>query len=246
VNSSDAVRGAVRGPLGEESGPPPTPFERGPAGPLGGPSGARRAPRARLVLLVLVALVVGFAAGFGTALTVTDDDRSLAFELGSRDGAAGPGEPAPGLVALLEGIVASEAIMLEFNEEIAARLEGVADATIALATIAATATDATDRLRGARPGLRDAEGDRDVDAVRSAYLPHLDAWIEYLAALAEEPGLLFTREEQQPYLLLINVTAEAFADALEDLLAEAPSAEVAELAERILDEGFRSERDAAV
>ena len=78
-----------------------------------------------------------------------------------------------------------------------------------------------------------------IDDVRTAYLPHFDAWIDYLSALAERPELLFADEEQQPFLLDINATAADFSDALEALLASDPVAEVAQLAERILDDGFR-------
>jgi hypothetical protein len=75
----------------------------------------------------------------------------------------------------------------------------------------------------------------------SAYLPHLDSWIDYLAAVAEEPALLFSRDEQQPYILRINATAEAFAVwRSRTLLADGPlHPSIADLAERILDDGFR-------
>ena len=229
-----AGTGGTGGSLGE-AGPPPIPYER-----ITASEGPRRRSRGRLVLVALAAGLVGFVAGVSLAGIVPLpglDGRSAATVTSERDAA---------LVGLLEGIVASEGLMLAFNDDVAERLDGVTEEAVAFAAIASAAADGADGLRTARPGLVEPSQDGVVDDVRTAYIPHLDAWIDYLAALAEEPRLLFTREEQQPYLLMINATAEDFADALEDLLAGDPAPRVAELAERILDEGFRSERDADV
>jgi hypothetical protein len=78
-----------------------------------------------------------------------------------------------------------------------------------------------------------------VDAVREAYLPHLDSWVDYMAAVAERPELLFDGNDQQPFILLINATATTFREATEAMLATGPGEDVVELAERILDRGFR-------
>jgi hypothetical protein len=234
-----AATGGTGGGLGE-AGPPPIPSERIASERITSSERPRRRPRGRLALVVLAASLVSFVAGVSLADLVSVPGpgwRSAATVASERDLA---------LVALLEGIVASEGIMLAFNDDVAERLDGVTEEAVALAAIASAAADGADGLRTARPGLVEPSQDGVVDDVRTAYVPHLDAWIDYLAALAEEPRLLFTRDEQQPYLLMINATAEDFADALEDLLAGDPAPRVAELAERILDEGFRSERDADV
>jgi len=145
------------------------------------------------------------------------------------------------LIGLLEDIVRTEGVMLAFNDEVSERLDGVQDEAAALAAIAEAAGEGTEGLRALRPLIVARSGGPRVEDVRTIYLPHLDSWIDYLAALAEDPGLLFTSGPQQPYLLLINSTAEAFRDALEELLESGPSERAAELAERILDDGFRSE-----
>jgi hypothetical protein len=192
------------------------------------------------VRIALVVGIVGLVAGLGFAATVSAPDlpwRGSTVTQSERDAA---------LVELLEGIVASESIMLRFNDEVGERLDGVTDESTALRGIAEAAAAGAEGLRAARPSLVAQSGDGAVDDVRTAYVPHLDSWIEYLAALAERPVLLFSRDDQQPYLLLINATAEAFAESLELLLADDPSPAVAELAERILDDGFRSEREAAL
>jgi hypothetical protein len=146
---------------------------------------------------------------------------------------------ASALVVLLEDIIGSEGIMLAFNDGVGASLREAQDEATALAAIAAAATEAAADLVAARPGIVERSGGGSVDDVRSAYLPHLDAWIDYLEALAERPVLLFSDGEQQPFLLLINSTAVDFSDALEAVLAQDLAPEVAELVERILDDGFR-------
>jgi hypothetical protein len=241
--------GAVDDTGSDELGPPPTPFERPVVAPTAvarsavpGPSAERRRRRVPLPLTILLSAVVGLVVGIASA------DIVPLPELPWR-AAPAPAEQTvrdAALVELLEGIIASESIMLAFNDEVGERLDGATDEAVALAAIASAAADGAAGLRAARPALLEQTGDRVVDDVRSVYVPHLDSWIDYLAALAERPGLLFTRDDQQPFLLLINSTAEAFADELEALIASGPSAEVVELAERILDDGFRSEREADV
>jgi hypothetical protein len=241
----------------DESGPPPapeladlhasnpTPAPEPVAAPVAAPVATpatpprRPRPRARLLPAVIVSLAVGFVAGSVTA------DRVTLPDLPWRE-AVVQSERDLLLVGLLEDIVASERIMLSFNDDVAEGLDGASDEDVALAAIAAAAADGEEGLRAARPGLLRSAGDRVVDDVRDAYVPHLDSWIEYLAAVAERPGLLFLRNEQQPYLLRINATAEAFADALETLIATDPAGPVVELAERILDDGFRTEREADI
>jgi hypothetical protein len=112
--------------------------------------------------------------------------------------------------------------MLAFNDRVADELEGATDEAAALAAIAAAAAAGADGLRAERPVLVAPLGDRVVDGVRDVYVPHLDSWIDYLAALEQGPGLLFTRDDQQPYLLRINATAAAFADACNEFWWVAP------------------------
>ncbi len=189
---------------------------------------------------MLVSVTVGLVIGFVLSEVLEVP------ELPWRDAAAVQSERDAQLVALLEGIVASEDIMLAFNEGVAEELRGSSDEAAALAAVAAEAAAGAEGLRAARPALVTLGGDRVVDDVRGVYVPHLDSWIDYLAALARRPGLLFTQDDQQPYLLRINATAEVFADALEALLSTDPSPEVVGLVEGILDAGFRSEREPGI
>jgi hypothetical protein len=182
---------------------------------------------------VLLAAAGGVAGGLVAADLVARPDAL-------RAGGALEAERDAELVALLVDVTRTEGVMLTFNEVVAERLGGVQDETEARAVISRAAAEAVGGLVALRPVIVERSGGR-VDDVRDIYLPHLDSWIDYLAAVADEPGLLFAEEGRQPYILLINSTAEAFRVALEDLIADAPSPAVVELAERILDDGFRGE-----
>lgn len=226
-----------------EGVPPPTPFERPQGAPVlldagrVGERPRRRRRRVRRVLAGLLAVVLvggaGFTVGLATAgrIDVPDVLRGRAV-VDAEDDAE--------LVRLLDDVRRTEAVMLSFNDTVADRLADTDDQETALAVIGDAAAYGAGGLAALRPGLVGRTGGR-ADTVRDAYLPHLDAWVDYLRALAVRPELLFLDDAQQPYLLLINATAEEFADALEDLLDADPSARTAELAERILEDGFRSE-----
>jgi hypothetical protein len=215
-------------PDGPDLAPPPTPFERQVV-----PAVRRRGPAS--AVLVLLGVVVGVLGGvlLGGVLELPDAVR------GTRS-ASGQAELDAELVALLTDVTRTEGVMLAFNATLEERLGEAVDEPAAFAVIARAAAEGAGGLAALRPVVVARSGGR-VDEVRDAYLPHLDAWLDYLSALADEPALLFAREGQQPYILLINVTAESFRDALEALLADDPSPPVGELAERILDDGFRGE-----
>lgn len=217
----------------EEPGPPPAPSEADPAVTVS-PRPRARSPWRSGVLVVL--LGVAFLAGQATAERL-DVVATLATLRGD---AADDGEHDGAMVGLLEDVIRTEGVMLTFNEAVGERLEGVREEE-ARAIIAVAAAAGAGGLEALRPFLVDRDGGPAVTEVRTVYLPHLDSWIDYLTALSEEPALLFSRDDQQPYILLINATADAFRIALEDLLASDPSGRVADLAERILDDGFRSE-----
>jgi hypothetical protein len=227
-------------PQDPDSAPPPSPFERPvpvPAplpGPALAPVSGRRGPgRIAVVMVALLAAAGGVIGGLLAADVVVRPDAL-------RVPATVDAERNTELVALLVDVTRTEGVMLAFNEVIGERLQGVEDEATARAVISRAAAEGVGGLVALRPVIVAREGGRTGE-IRDVYLPHLDSWIDYLAAVADEPGLLFASDEQQPYILLINVTAEAFRDALEDLLADAPTPAVAELAERILDDGFRSE-----
>ena len=220
-----------------EVGPPPAPGTRWDVGP---DTASVARPRRRRGAAVLVGVLVVVAAGGGFVGGLAASDRIVVPEL-LRDRAVADAEREADMTGLLEDIIRTEGVMLAFNEEVAQELEGAQDEASARAAIAAAAARGAGGLSALRPLILERPAGGRVEGVRIVYVPHLDAWVEYMAALAERPELLFADEEQQPYLLLINATAEDFGDVLEELLATGATDRVAELAERILDDGFRSE-----
>ena len=143
------------------------------------------------------------------------------------------------LLELLDGIDRSELVMEAFNDGVGTAFAEAATRDDALSAAADAARTGVDALRAVRTELVPSAGDGTVDAVREAYLPHLDSWVDYLSAVADRPELLFDSTDQQPFLLLINATATTFREATEVMIATEPDEDVVELAELILDRGFR-------
>jgi hypothetical protein len=143
------------------------------------------------------------------------------------------------LLELLDGIERSESAMETFNDDVSAALAEGATAEAAFNAVVVIARTGVEALSAVRAELVPTTGDATVDAVREAYLPHLDSWVDFMGAVAERPDILFDRDAQQPYLLLINATATTFREATEAMIATEPGEAVVELAEMILDRGFR-------
>jgi hypothetical protein len=216
--------------------PPPTPYERAVdhAGERAVERpGAARAPRGRAPRIVVsLLLVIAVALGVWTELRDGGraDQRAVRVEQ-TRDEA---------LLQLFEEIERSEGEMLGFYDRLGDELGDPSTTRDEVLTIiAAAAADAVDELRAVRVRIVPLADDSVVDDVRAAYLPHLDSWIDYLTAVAEDPDLELERERAAPFMLLINSTARTFRVATELMLETGPSDDVARLADEILEEGFR-------
>lgn len=147
------------------------------------------------------------------------------------------------LLELLAAVDASELGMLAFDAAAEAAFEDATSEDQLRALVGTAAADAVAELRRGRVGL---EGPLEVgaaEAVRAAYLPHLDAWIAYLAAVAEDPGTLFD-PAQEALILRINATAGVFSAALEEAVTAGVGPEVEAAARAILDRGFPDQDDA--
>jgi hypothetical protein len=149
------------------------------------------------------------------------------------------------LLALFEDIEQSEGTMLGFYDRLRDEFDPTMGTDEVRGVIAAAAVDAAATLREIRTRIVPLAGDAVVDDVRAAYLPHLDSWVDYLEAVADEPDLEIDRDRAAPYTLVINATAREFRVATEEMLETGPSDPVRELAEAILDEGFRGFDEAA-
>ena len=215
------------GPDAEE-GPPPIPSDASAAtghratGHLALPvGGGTRARWSRIGLGGLLLLAVGLA--------VVGLVQRGAMDPETRDAR---------LRALLTDIDTAELVMIDFNTALS---EAFASPGPALTEVAAQVADSAEQAADALVALRPVFlGDRAggaVESVRSAYLPHLDAWIEYLRALEEDPTILSVADDA--YLLLINATAVSFREAVEEALELELEPATRALAEEILDRGFR-------
>lgn len=245
----------------ELDGPPRTPFER-----------ARRRRNLGLVLVALVAvvaavvaLVLAVTAGPDAEVPASAEDGASSPQDGATPAPSDPGDgtdddgpAAPSLedleardrelAAVLIDVDGAERVMLRFDDEVSTAFDAVdpedpATFDAALATTRAAAARGVDGLDALRPRLAVPADDVDTEAVRAAYLAHLDAWRTYLASIAAAPGRLVTPGATDTDTLLINVTAEAFRRAVEDRLPADLDPEVAAFAEAILDRGFRGAGD---
>jgi hypothetical protein len=261
-----APSGAWSEPVaGIPDGPPPPPWER-----------ERRSRRRWVLLGLAALLVLGIPIGLAIAGTLArssdeevaggdDGDVPAGEDAPEDDGSAldppdAPADPldAPDLdrlagpdaifAELLLDIDASELAMLGFQDQVAAafRDHGGQDATELLGSLSAAGTSGAEELEAAREALEQPVGDVRAEAVREVYLDHLDSWLRYMQAVADDPTLFAPERDSARYTLSINASAEAFARSLEDQLPDDVDPEVALMAEQLLDRGFRATGDADV
>jgi hypothetical protein len=243
------ARGAV-----DHDGPPPPPFVR-----------ARRRRRQRLLLAFAILVVVGTPIGLAVARSATDAGVLTAPGEGTVVPEADPGpdgDPGAQLLApdlaqldgldaiygrLLVDIDASEQVMLGFQQDLVTALQGVAPTDPELLDrLAGIADDRRSELLDVRARLAEELPDAGADAVRDRYVEHLDAWADYLQAIADDPTTLAQQDDRSGYNVVINVTADAFARALEEELPGDIDDGVERFADAILERGFRNVGEANV
>lgn len=151
--------------------------------------------------------------------------------------------------AVLETIDTSEERMIAFQEVVFAALGENGSVGDAAADIAQEAQDAGDDLTQLRSDLRalaggqqdEFEGLRDI---RDTYADHMDAWIDYLDAVAGSPALAAPDAEgAAPLWREIEVTGDDFVEAVETGLPEGLPRDLQDLAEFIVERGFRGFED---
>jgi hypothetical protein len=148
---------------------------------------------------------------------------------------------------LLIDIDASEQVMLDLQDDLmAAFLTPGADEQALLDQLSAIADGRLTELLEVRARLGDEVDDAGAEQVRETYLDHLDAWADYLRAIADDPSTLLADDGSSGYDLMINVTADTFARTLEDRLPTDIHASVARFATGILERGFAGLGEAQV
>jgi len=222
-----------------EPPPPPTPFER---------AAARRRGRRRRGLVAAVALVAVIAGAAALVRAGVVGDRS-GGGAGVEDPTAGGGAtPGPDvedqvLLDLLLAVDRAESAMLGFSDAVAAALGSATSREEGLRGVAAAATAAVGELEAERVGLDVTLRDAMAEDVRAAYLPHLDAWIVHIEAVAADPEEYFAGGSD-PAILRINATARVFALALAAALDAGVGPAAEELGRGILERGFPAQDDA--
>lgn len=146
--------------------------------------------------------------------------------------------------AILTTIDRSELRMIEFQEDVVAEIgeDGmVGDRAEAVANAAQAAGDDLTRLRSGLQDLGEGEGDAltGLRAVRDTYTAHLDAWIEYVDAVAATPTLAGgAASGAEAYWRDINLTGADFVDAMAERLPDALPSNLQDLADQIVERGF--------
>ena len=145
---------------------------------------------------------------------------------------------------LLTDIDASERTMIAFQDEVAELFEESdgTDPQQLLTGVIEAAVEGRDGLEVVRARLEPPLDEPAAEAVREAYVVHLDSWAGYLDAIADDPSVLGS----DGWRLDINTTADRFARTLEQQLPDGADAEVEQFAEGILERGFRREGEADV
>ncbi len=229
-------------PAAVPDGPPPTPYERG-AAPAAAPTRGPAAPTRRRGRAVVIALAAVVLLGGGAALLADRATGPSGPDAGGPAATAPDAEADAALLALLGAVDAAELGMLGFDEAAGEAFADAASEDEALRGAGVAAAAAAADLMTARTGFAEPLPSAPAEAVRAAYLPHLDAWIAYLEAIAGDPQVLLGAASE-PLLLRINATAGVFADALEGAVAAGVGPEVEAAARAILDRGF-PDQDAA-
>lgn len=149
---------------------------------------------------------------------------------------------------LLGSVDEAELVMIGFQSEVADALAtaGPDDLEDLNARLSDVAADRRVELIEVRDALDQATDDADAEAVRQAYLDHVDSWGEYMTAVESNPETLFGEGGDGGYTVVINATADAFVRALEEQLPDNIDDEVADLARHILQRGFSGSAEAQV
>lgn len=143
---------------------------------------------------------------------------------------------------LMARIDASEQAMLAFQlgvgDVFVEADPGDIDATFdAVAALATRSIDALSVLRDQMTG--DAAVDTSgaaTGAVRDTYVVHLDSWVDYLTAIADEPRLITGSLAE--FTIRINATGDAFVRAVDELIDEGVHVEVGRVGRAIVERGF--------
>lgn len=197
--------------------------------------------RFRLTIAALFVVVIAVIVA-GVALVLPGGDG------GSTDGGT-PTEAAShtpvtrALQDVLQEIDASERAMLQFQRTVARAAESEGGDADEVVQAARTAVERLGEIRG-QLASQELDGDRlqPARATREAYLAHLDAWVDHLEAVTEDPSLA-GEEAPRSAFDEINATAAEFAEQLRGAVPDDAPPDLQALAALILGRGFEQGSD---
>lgn len=152
------------------------------------------------------------------------------------------------IAELLSDIDASERVMLGFQFDVRELVSGgidLDDPDEVFAGLRAAGERGVVALELLRERMEDPQEDARAEEVREAYVVHLDSWVRYMAAVADDPQILL--RDTSRYTVDINRTADLFVRATEELLETADlDRELRRYAEAIVGRGFPDPEDSQV
>lgn len=225
------------GPATSEEGP-------GGAGPsvvdsVGDEGGGRRF---RLTIAALFVVVIAVIVA-GVALVLPGGDGGGLTDGDAPTEAASHTPVTRALQDVLQEIDASERAMLQFQLTVARAAESQGDDAAEVVEAARTTVERLEEIRG-QLSSQELGADRlqPARATREAYLAHLDAWVEHLEAVTEDPSLAGGEAPRSAYED-INATAAEFAEQLRRAVPEDAPPDLEALAALILGRGFERGSD---
>ena len=218
--------------------------------PGGGPDWTPPPPRrtGTLIVAVVIGVLVLLAAGAAAVLLVrTSESDQVADENDGPPPAVAEADPDDVVAqteAVLQVIDQSEERMIGFQVEIQPLLEEDGTVGDGAEAIASAARDAAEDLLAIRTTLRglaggEADGFDGLRDIRDEYAGHMDAWVDYLDAVAGSPALAgISSSDAEPFWGDIESTGDDFVDAVRGGLPDGTPQDLRDYAEFIVDRGF--------
>lgn len=248
--ATDAIDPSASPPVAAPPPPPPgawsgAPSTAGPGGPDWTPPPPRRT--GTLVVAVVIGVLVLLAAGAAAVVLVRVSDGDQVLDAGDLPDAVADADPDDVVAqteAVLQVIDQSEERMIGFQVDLQPLLEEDGTVGDGAEGIANAARDAAEDLLAIRTTLRglaggEADGFDGLRDIRDTYAGHMDAWVDYLDAVAGSPAMAgFDSADADPFWGDIESTGDDFVEAVRTGLPDGTPSELRDYAEFIVDRGF--------
>ncbi len=226
--------------------PPPGAWPGATVAAPGGPDWSPPPPRrtGTLVVAVIIGVLVLLAAGAAAVLLARTSDDGATADVPPAVTDVDPDDVIAQTEAVLQVIDQSEERMIGFQVDLQPLLEEDGTVGDGAEAIADAARDAAEDLLAIRTTLRGLAGGEEAGFdglrdIRDAYAGHMDAWVDYLDAVAGSPALAGSGSgDAEPFWGDIESTGDDFVDAVRVGLPDGTPSELRDYAEFIVDRGF--------